>query len=87
MNDQTEHEVQLCRAIKNGMVSLQCELPDGHEGWHKGVYYDRSEVTYLGSHHVVERTETVTWEPLDHVKEAVRHMMADRHPDAGMAQP
>lgn len=74
-------ETPLCRDVKRGRVDLTCELPPGHEPeWHKAVCVSRQEITTHDTHHVVGITETVTWEPVDHVKEAVRHLMkgADR---------
>ncbi|HEV2376193.1 MAG TPA: hypothetical protein VGS19_28990 [Streptosporangiaceae bacterium] len=65
-----------CRDVKHGRVTLLCELEEGHEGWHKAVYTQHEEVTYQGSHHVMDLTETVTWEPVDHLAEAVRHIAA-----------
>jgi len=66
----------VCGAPKDGGYRLHCELPAGHDGWHKAVYRDNREMTYLGSRHIVEMTETVTWEPVDHVREAVSRLMA-----------
>jgi hypothetical protein len=66
----------LCGEPKDGGYRLHCELPAAHEGWHRGVWHHRQEVTYLGSHHVIETTETVTWEPVNRVAEAVNRIMS-----------
>ena len=67
---------RVCGAPKEGGYRLHCELPPGHEpGWHKAVYHERREATYLGSHHLIESTETVTWEPVDHFKEAMNRLV------------
>lgn len=76
-------EAVLCRAVKHGGVDLTCELPDRHdespEGtWHHAVFTERRELTYAGARHVIEMTETVTWEPVDHVKESVRMLLKDK---------
>jgi hypothetical protein len=84
-----ETETPKCRAGKHGVVDLECELPLGHaddykpgteseEGWHKSVLTRHEDITYSSSHHVIHITETVTWEPVDHVAEATRHLMAAR---------
>jgi hypothetical protein len=67
-----------CGAVKHGGVTLHCTLPEKHEGWHKGDLTDHREIVYDGSHHVIHTVETVTWEPVDHIHEAVRHMLAGR---------
>ena len=74
-----------CHDVKNGRIDLHCTEPEGHawpaEGeptWHKAVYSSRQEITYDGAYHLVEQTETVTWEPVDHAAEATRHLMAGR---------
>jgi hypothetical protein len=68
----------VCGAPKDGGYRLHCELPPGHEpDWHKGVWHEHREVTYLGSHHVIELTETVTWEPVDRVKEALNRLVQE----------
>ena len=70
----------VCGAPKEGGYRLHCELPPGHEpGWHKAVCHDRREVTYLGSHYLMEATETVTWEPVDRVREAVARLVESRN--------
>lgn len=51
-----------CYAVKHGRVDLTCELDEGHEGWHKATFTDHQEIIYQGAHHVVDMTETVTWE-------------------------
>lgn len=56
-------ETPRCYAPKDGRIALTCELDEGHEGWHRAVYHDRQEITYQGAHHVVDLTESVTWEP------------------------
>jgi hypothetical protein len=78
-------EPRKCRAVKGGRIDLHCTEPDGHdrpaEGeptWHRAVYVSRQEIDYDGAHHVIEQTETVEWEPLDHIGESVRHLMAGR---------
>ena len=69
----------VCGAPKDGGYRLHCERPPGHEPeWHKAVFHSRQWVTYLGSHHVIETTETVAWEPVDHVREAVSRIMQTR---------
>jgi hypothetical protein len=76
-----------CRAVKHGVIDLQCEWPRDHERpqdgkpgtWHEAGYVDRREVTYDGARHVIVITETVTWEPVDHAAEAARHMVAGRN--------
>lgn len=66
-----------CRAVKHGGTTLLCGEPKDHGGtWHKATYTESREVVYDGSHHVIHMTETVTWEPVDHVREATRHIMA-----------
>lgn len=72
----TDQEVPRCYAVKQGRVTLTCELDEGHDGWHEATYTDHQEVTYQGARHVVDLTEAVTWEPVDHVAEAVRHITA-----------
>ena len=67
-----------CRDIKQGRVDLHCVLPRGHEGWHVATYRDHQTITYDGARHEVTLTEEVTWEPVDHVREAVRRLMSDR---------
>jgi hypothetical protein len=76
-----------CRAVKHGVVDLQCPLPPGHDReqdgtpgtWHGCEYSERREIDYGSARHVIVITETVTWEPADHVAEAVRHIMASRN--------
>lgn len=75
-----------CGAVKNGVITLRCDQPQGHEGWHKATYSDNREITYLGAHHVTEITEHVSWEPVDHVREAVNHLFANRPPDTGAGE-
>ena len=65
-----------CRAVKQGRVTLTCERDPGHEGWHSAIFSDHQEITYQGAHHVVNMTETVTWESPGHVQEAVKHIGA-----------
>ena len=72
-----------CRAVKHGGVTLHCTEDEDHDKgpdatWHRAVYHEHREVTYDGAHHVIDMTETVTWEPVDHVAEATRHLMAGR---------
>jgi len=67
-----------CGAAKEGGYRLHCELDAGHDGWHKAACHERREITYLGSHHLYEATETATWEPaepVDLLKEAVGRLM------------
>jgi hypothetical protein len=72
-------ELVKCGAVKQGGVTLRCELAEDHgTDWHRATYTDHREIVYDGAHHVIDMVETVTWEPVDHVKEAVRHMFADR---------
>jgi hypothetical protein len=78
-------EPRKCRAVKHGGVTLHCTEPEGHDGgpdptWHKAVYSEHREVNYDGAYHVIDMTERVTWEPVDHVAEAVRHLTAKRGP-------
>ncbi len=68
-----------CRDVKHGRIDLHCTRTRGHEGWHEADYADHQEVTYDGARHTVHMTEHVEWEPVDHVKEAVRHIMAGRN--------
>ncbi len=75
-----------CRDLKRGRVDLHCTLPRGHADgkdgtWHEAMYTDHQMITYDGATHTVHVTEHVTWEPLDHVREAVRHLMAGRRDD------
>jgi hypothetical protein len=89
MNSQEERTegsaLAVCGAPKEGGYRLHCELPAGHEpDWHKAVYHDHREVTYLGSHHVIEMTETVTWEPVDRFKEAMNRLLT-RHDENPVA--
>jgi hypothetical protein len=70
-----------CRAVKHGNVTLHCTEPEGHDQgpdvtWHKAVYAEYRDITYDGARHVMDVTETVTWEPAGHVAEAARHLMA-----------
>jgi len=76
-----------CGDLKSGGVDLRCSLPEGHADgyepdsggeayWHEGIVTDHREITYGGARHVVDTTETVTWEPVDHIAEATRHLMA-----------
>ena len=75
-----------CGAVKHGVVDLRCSEERGHDEptqerpatWHEAVYVSRHEVDYPGAHHVVNVTETVTWEPVDHAAEASRHILAIR---------
>lgn len=75
-----------CRDVKRGAVDLQCTLPLGHDKpgggqpgtWHEAMYTEHREVTYDGARHVIDLTEHVIWEPVDHVAEATRHLMAGR---------
>lgn len=73
-----------CRAVKHGRVDLHCTEPKGHDGqrgpdyWHKATFTDHQEITYDGARHVIHSVETVTWEPVDHIREATRHLMAGR---------
>ena len=85
----TEDEPRKCRDVKNGRIDLRCTEPEGHdrpaEGgptWHRAVYRSRQEIDYDGAHHVIEQTETVTWEPADHAAEAARHIMAAARRDS-----
>lgn len=66
---------ELCRVVKHGRVDLYCTRPDGHEGWHEAAFSDSQEIIYPGAHHIVRTEEHVTWEPVDHVKEAVRQLI------------
>lgn len=82
-------EPRKCRAHKVGRVDLNCTELEGHdrpakgEGtWHRAVCRSRQEITYDGGRHVIEQAETVEWEPLDHVGEATRHLMAGRKGDS-----
>jgi len=81
-----------CRVVKHGRVDLLCILPEGHtaayqpgsgteDGWHMSVLTEHQETSYDGAHHVVDFTETVRWEPVDHIAEATRHLLAGRRRD------
>jgi len=78
-----------CGAVKNGGVTLRCTEPRGHDDprdgtpatWHKAIYTDHREITYVGARHVIHSEESVTWEPVDHVREATRHLFAGRRGD------
>jgi hypothetical protein len=80
-----------CRAVKHGVVDLQCSLAADHDRpvddkpgtWHTATLTDRREIDYDGARHSIVTTETVTWEPVDHAAEAVRHIMAGRLRDRG----
>lgn len=81
----TETEPRKCRAIKSGRIDLHCTEPEGHdhpaEGeptWHSAVYTSHQDITYDGSRHTVDTVERVTWEPVDHIAEVTRHLMAGR---------
>ena len=73
-----------CGAVKHGAIDLRCSEERGHDEsteerpatWHRDALTQRSEVDYDGAHHVIEHTETVTWEPVDHAAESLRHMAA-----------
>jgi len=73
-----------CRAIRRGVVDLLCGEPldhvlpkDGKPGtWHEAAFTDRRELDYDGAHHSIVITETVRWEPADHVTEAITRIMA-----------
>lgn len=70
---------EICGAVKQGGVTLRCTEPEGHEpAWHKAVYTEHREIDYDGAHHVIHMVETVTWKPVDHIREATRHIMAGR---------
>lgn len=76
-------EPRKCRAVKHGGITLHCTEPEGHDQepdatWHKAVYRKHEEHEYDGARHVIDATETVWWEPVDHVAEATRHLMAGR---------
>lgn len=78
-----------CRAVKHGVVDLQCSLAAGHDrpedgkpgSWHTARLTDRRDIDYDGAHHTIIITETVTWEPVDHAAEAARHLMAGSRRD------
>jgi hypothetical protein len=79
----TEDEPRKCRAVKRGGVDLHCTEDEGHDkgpaaAWHRATYREHREVSYDGSHHVVDMVETVTWEPVDEVAEVVRKLMKNR---------
>jgi hypothetical protein len=77
---------ETCGAVKHGVIDLRCALEPGHNEaneerpatWHWATVIQRSDIEYPGAHHEIEHTETVTWEPVDHAEEAVRHMLAGR---------
>jgi hypothetical protein len=81
-----EPEFVKCGAVKHGGVTLRCGVrrdhdkpQDGKPGtWHMASYTDTREIVYDGSHHEIRTTETVTWEPVDHIREATRHILAAR---------
>jgi hypothetical protein len=80
-----------CGAVKHGVIDLRCALERGHDEaneerpatWHWATVIQRSDIEYPGAHHEIEQTETVTWAPVDHAEEAVRHMLAGRKRQAG----
>ena len=78
MNEQEPVAEEKCRDIKRGYVDLHCTLPKDHPEWHHATFTDHREVTYDGGHHVIHTVESVTWEPADHIREAVNHLMAGR---------
>lgn len=86
MPDQPKGDLpgEKCRAVKHGRVDLHCTLPKDHAGdeWHQATFTAHQEITYDGAHHVIHSVETVTWEPVDHIREATRHLMAGRKEDA-----
>jgi hypothetical protein len=70
---------ETCGAVKQGGVTLRCTEPKDHgESWHKATYTDHREIDYDGAHHVIHMVETVTWKPVDLIREATRHLMAGR---------
>lgn len=74
-------QIVKCGAVKHGGVTLRCGEPDGHAkdgSWHKAMFTEHRELVYDGAHHVIDTVETVTWEPVDYIREAVRHMMTGR---------
>ena len=77
--DAEKTEPRKCRAVKHGGVTLHCTDDEDHDKgpgatWHKAVCRERREVTYDGSHHVIDMTETVTWEPVDEAAEIARRL-------------
>jgi hypothetical protein len=95
----TKAEPRKCRDRKAGKIDLTCELDEGHVceehapepcppgcegGWHYAECTWHQEVRYDGSRHDTTTREVVYWEPVDHVAEATRHLMAAtrrRRPD------
>lgn len=81
--DPGKTEPHKCRAVKRGGVDLHCTKDEDHDKgtgatWHQAVCCEHREVTYDGSHHVIDITELVTWEPADEVAEIVRKLGKDR---------
>jgi len=98
MTERRTPVTETCRAVKYGAVDLWCSQERGHDEpqdgkpgtWHRAVFTNRSEIDYPGAHHVIEQTETVTWEPADAYAEAVRRALASRRrpaPGGGALSP
>lgn len=76
-----------CRAVKNDGLTLYCTEDEGHDTgpaatWHSAVHVSQEKHAYPGARHVIDRTETVEWEPADQIGEAVRHIFASPRRDA-----
>lgn len=76
-------EPRKCRAVKHGGITLYCTEDEGHDArrdatWHKAVHVMQEKHAYPGGRHVIDRTETVEWEPVDNIGEATRHLMTKR---------
>ena len=74
-------EARKCGDLKRGNIDLRCVLLPGHaEGpdatWHAATCIEHRTIEYDGARHEIYIRETVTWEPVDHVREAVRHLKA-----------
>jgi hypothetical protein len=80
---QEAEEPGKCGDFKRGGVDLRCVLLPGHaEGpeasWHAATCIEHRTIETDGERHEIRIRETVTWKPVDHVREAVRHIMAGR---------
>jgi hypothetical protein len=73
---------ETCGAARSiGSHSLRCALRPGHtvnDGWHESLVTRDEVITFADLRHVVHTEESITWAPVDRIKDAVRHLMADR---------
>jgi len=79
----TEDKPRKCGDLKRGNIDLRCVLLPGHAvgpeaTWHAATCTENRIVEYDGARHEIHMRETVTWEPVDHMAEAVRHLIAGR---------